>query len=271
MNRSIKRLVIIFVYLIIFGSFGSLIYYALLPDPTCTDGKKNQKEVEIDCGGPCAPCVEEIVAEEIKIEEKYFVYGNNNRFDAMAEISNPNDLYGASKFKYEFRLLDQSGAVLSKEEGESFILPKETKYIIKLNLYSSVNPYTVDFSIKDVEWEELREYEEPDLNIYNKDYSADPDKNTVFGLLRNESYYDFNSIEIDIVLRGKDGKPVALGKNEIRTVRSQEQRDFKIIWPYRFGVEVEGLEIRAEADVFNSDNFIKQYLPKEKFQEYGSY
>jgi len=271
MSRFLKRLVIIFVYLVIFGSMGSLIYYSVKPDPTCKDGKKNQKEEMVDCGGPCAPCIKEIIAQDLKIEEKYFVYGNANRFDVMAEIYNPNDKYGAAKFKYEFKLLDQSGAILSREEGENFILPKERKNIINLNLYSPVNPYTVDFSISEIKWEELLEYEEPKLNIYSKDYSAEADKNTVFGLLKNESYYDFNSVEIDIVLRGKDGKPVALGKNEMRTIKSQEQRDFKIIWPYRFGAEVEGVEVRAEADVFDSNNFIKNYLPREKYQDYGIY
>lgn len=271
MGRSIKRLFIIFIYLIIFGSIGSLIYFTFIYNPTCTDGEKNQKEEKVDCGGPCSPCINEITAEKIKIDEKYFVYGSSNRFDVMAKITNPNDKYGAAKFNYEFKLLDQSGAVLARESGVNFILPKENKYIVNLNLYSSVNPYTVDFSISDVVWEELLEYEEPKLNIYSKDYNQESDKNTVFGLLRNESYFDFNFIEIDIILRGRDGKPVALGKNEMRTIKSQEERDFKMIWPYRFGADVEGVEIEAEADVFDSDNFIKKYLPPERFQDYGIY
>ena len=51
-NRNTKRLAIMIIYLIIFGIFGSLIYYALEPDPTCNDKKKNQSEDGIDCGGP---------------------------------------------------------------------------------------------------------------------------------------------------------------------------------------------------------------------------
>lgn len=271
MKRFLKRLFIIFVYFIIFGSIGASFYYIFRPEPTCKDGVKNQREENVDCGGPCAPCKKEIQAIPLSVDEKYFVYGNDNRFDVMAEISNPNDKYGVASFDYEFKLIDKSGAVLSSQTGHSFILPKESKYIIELNLYSSINPYTVEFNMGEIKWEEFLEYEEPKLNIYSKDYSEESDKNTVFGLLRNESYFDFNSLEIDIILRGSDGKPVALGRTEMRTVKSQEQRDFKFIWPYRFGNEVESVEVRAEADVLNNDNFIKEFLPPEKFQEYGVY
>jgi hypothetical protein len=269
MKRTLKRLFIIFVYFIIFGAISASIYYMIRPDATCSDGMKNQDETGIDCGGSCESCKKEINAQEIKIEEKYFVYGNDNRFDVMAKLSNPNDKYGATRFKYEFKLVDQGGAVLSTEIGESFILPKETKYVIALNMHSSVNPYKLEFTIVDITWEEFLSYEEPKLNIYSKDYSEESDRNTVYGLLRNESYFDFNSLTVDIVLRGRDGKPVALGKTEMRTIKSQEERDFKFNWPYRFGNEVDSVEVRAEANVFDSDNFIKKYLPRERFQDYG--
>lgn len=34
------------------------------PEPTCFDGLLNQGEVDTDCGGPCAPCPEQVVPEE---------------------------------------------------------------------------------------------------------------------------------------------------------------------------------------------------------------
>lgn len=268
-NRGKKRFVIVVVYLMFFGVLGSLAYYILAPDPTCNDGKKNQMEESVDCGGPCAPCEKVINAQPLKIDEKYFVYGNNSQYDVMAAITNPNDKYGAVKFNYEFQLLDQSGVVLEKRAGTSFALPDESKFIIELNLRSAINPYTAKFEIKDVVWDEFLDYEEPKLNIYEKNFQEESEKNVTSGLLKNESYFDFNSIEINIVLRDSNGKPIALGKNEMRTIRSQEERDFKLIWPYKFSGNVAIVDIKAEADVFNSDNFIKKYLPSRQFQNYS--
>lgn len=268
-NRGKKRLFIIGVYLLIFGVVGTLFYYVLAPAPTCNDGKKNQTEERVDCGGTCAPCEKIINAQELKIDEKYFVYGNKNQYDAMAAISNPNNKYGAIKFEYEFQLLDQAGAVLGKRSGINFILPGESKFIVELNIQSSINPYTVNFGIKNVEWDEFLEYEEPRLSIYEKNHQEEPERNITSGLLRNESYFDFNSIEIVVILRDSKGNPVALGKNEMRTVRSQEERDFKLIWPYKFSEGVTTVDIKAEANVFDSDNFIKKYLPSRQFQNYS--
>lgn len=267
-NRNTKRLTIGILYILFFGIVGSLFYYIFKPAPTCTDGKKNQSEAGIDCGGVCAPCEKEINAQEIKIDEKYFVYGNNNVFDVMASITNPNDTYGAISFNYEFELVDQAGNVLQKRSGKNFILPDESKYIIELNLQSSINPYKLNFKITEVEWDEFLEYSEPKLGIYQKNYYEEFEKNIVSGLLRNESYFDFNFLEVNIVLRDESGNPIGLGKSEMRTIKSQEERDFKLIWPYKFSENVANVDIRAEANVFDSDNFIKKYLPTRQFQDY---
>lgn len=268
-KREIKRFIIIVIYLLIFSVLGALIYYIFEPAPTCSDGKKNQSEERIDCGGSvCAPCEKIINAKEINIDEKHFVYGNKDQYDVMVGLTNPNDKYGAIKFDYEFQLTDQSGAVLQRRSGKNFILPDENKFIIELNLYSSVNPYAVNFEIKNIEWDEFLEYDEPRLNIYEKNYREEFENNITTGLMRNESYFDFNSIEIDIVLRNDSGKPIALGKNEMRTIKSQEERDFKLIWPYKFSENVGKVDIKAEADVFDSDNFIKKHLPSRQFQDY---
>lgn len=268
MTRTLKRLIIIFIYLFIFIILGWLLYYAIKPAPSCSDGKKNQSEVGVDCGGSCAPCEKIINAQNLNITEKYFVYGSNNQFDVLAKINNPNDQYGAGLVKYEFQLLDQNGAVLNQKEGETFILPRENRYIVELNLYSEANPYELKFNLIEVQWEEFLDYDEPKLNIYKKDYREENDNNIVFGLLRNESYFDFNSIEINIILRDAKGNPVALGKNEMRTIKSQEERDFKLVWPYKFAGDVQNVEVQAEANVFDSDNFIKKYLPNRQFQKY---
>lgn len=270
MSRDKKRGVIIFIYFLIFGSFFSLIYYFLQPEPTCSDGIKNQLEEGIDCGNICqVACKKDINAQPIAVDEKYFVYGNKNQFDVMAEISNPNDKYGAFKFDYEFKLVDQANSVLAQKKGSNFILPGESKFIIEMNLQSAINPYTVNFEITNVQWDEFLDYEEPRLSIFRKNYTEEVGRGVATGLVRNESYFNFNSIEVDVVLRDKNGVPVALGKNEMRTINSQEERDFKLIWPYKFSEGVFNVDVKAEANIFDQYNFIKKELPSRQFQNYS--
>ncbi len=270
MTRNNKRLIIILVYLGIFSLFFFLVFLFTHPKPTCNDGKKNQSEKGIDCGGPCRPCKKEMKAKDLTVLEKHIVYGGENgKIDVVIKINNPNNDYGAEYFDYDIFLEDENGNSLGKRAGHSFILPKENKYIIEQNFKSDVKPQNIRFEMKNVKWIKFSSYQsEPNLEIYNKNFYEERNGNKLTALLKNESYFDFNSIEIDIIVKDKKGEVIALGKNEMRTVHSQEQRDFTMIWPYKLQGDVADVEIRAEANVYDSNNFIKKYLPTQKFQEY---
>jgi len=270
MSRERKRILIIVIYLAIFSLVGFLIYLAVRPAPTCYDGKKNQKEEGIDCGGRCRPCPEIINAEPIQVAEQAFVYGGPGKYDALAKITNPNNQFGSSEFSYEFVLRDSSGQEIARRSGTEFILPAETKLILESGLETELIPQEAEVKIIEARWEKFFEYEKPRLNIYNKRYdliSGGVGYSEAYGLVRNESPFDFNFIKINVVLRDAAGKILALNSTNMYTVSAGEQRDFRLIWPTSFPGDAENLEMEAEADVFHSQNFIKKYLPGGKFQE----
>ena len=263
LERDKKRYLIIAIYLVIFFAIGWIFYSWLKPAPSCTDGKKNQNEQGIDCGGVCQKqCAKMYQAQDLIIKEKTFVSAGPEAYDAMIRISNPNNQLGGSDFSYEISLKDADGNILAKRSGNSFILPVESKYIIETGFESKTPPQSVDVSISKPKWQEFFGYERPELNIYSKRYdliSSGIGYSEASGLLRNESAFDFNSIKINVVLRDENGQPVAFNKTEMNTVNSGEQRDFKLLWPVNFPGSVQGVEMEAEADVFDSQNFIKQY------------
>ncbi len=265
-KRDKKRLYIITVYAAIFIGLAFLIYEWQKPTPNCFDGKKNQGEEEADCGGSCAPCERNINAQSLIISEKFFVYGGPGKYDVMAKISNPNNLFGSSGFSYKFILQDSSGKEIAGRTGKEFILPAETKYIIESGLETDILPQDVSVEISDTGWEEFSNYEKPRLNIYNKRFdliSSGIGFGEAFGLLKNESPFDFNFIKINVILKDSLGRPVAFNSTDMRTVNANEQRDFRLLWPSSFPGEVQNVEMEAEADVYNSQNFIKKYLPGE--------
>jgi hypothetical protein len=271
LQRSSKRIVIIFVYAAIFFGIGFFIYWMARPVATCTDGIQNEGETGIDCGGPCKPCDETPQLSPIGVLETAFVPSGQGQYDVVAKIQNPNNGYGSSQFSYRFTLTDANGNVLVDKSGTDFILPADTKYIIETGLASTATPQKVNFAISNTNWTKFTGYEKPQLNIYNKNYTLLSDStgfSQVYGLLRNESSFDFNSIEVNIVLRDGSGNVVALNKTMMNTVNSGEERDFTLIWPTSFPGDVQNVEAEANANVFNSQNFIDKYLPGGQFQQY---
>lgn len=282
-SRSKKRLIIIFVYLLIIGFLIFLISRRYLVGENCFDGKQNQDETGIDCGGVCeqivkggsfGKCEEKIKAKDIVMndEDVHLIYGGENLYDLAIKISNPNELYGAKSFKYIVKLKNSEGNVIVEKEGENFILPLESKYLIEigLNTKEKVASYNVSIIKSSVDWVKFTNFETPKITIQNQRFGLlgenDPNYAMAFGLMVNESLFDFNKIDINVVLKDSRGIPVAVNKTDKRTVQSGEKRDFTLIFPTKFpgGENIFSAEMQAEVNVFDNNNFMKNYIDEEE-------
>lgn len=272
-HRAQKKFAFGIGYVILFASLAYLAYLPFKPPETCLDGKKNQNETGVDCGGVCAACVVEPVLEDIRVTESAWVPGGRgNEYDLLAKISNPNNDYGASRVAYVFRVIDASGSVLLEKNGTAFILPKEEKYVVEPTVPLTRSPARVELTIGEVSWEKFSGYKEkPALEVYNRRF--DPVQSGVGfgeakGLVVNNSPFDFTNLDIIVVLRDGSNRFIALQKTDMRTLRAGEQRDFTLKWPDPFRGDVERVEVQTDANVYRTDTFIREYIPTmtESFQ-----
>lgn len=272
-SRKMKQSFIASVYVFLIVLMGTGIYFFFLKPPaTCFDNKRNQDEQGVDCGGMCqVVCQENIIGTDLEITEIAFVKSQAGQYDVLGKIYNANDEIGASSFVYTVLLQDGAGNVLATRSGESYILPQETKYLLELNLATEIIPVSASLRISEVKWERFTGFQEkPVINVYQKRYNAISSGagfGEAYGLLSNESPYDFRSIIVKVILRDIAGNPLAFNTTEMRTVKSHEERDFRLVWPNAFSGTVEKIEMEVDADVYHSENFMRQYFPGGKFQE----
>ncbi|TXI34904.1 MAG: hypothetical protein E6Q53_00610 [Candidatus Moraniibacteriota bacterium] len=266
MSRMVRRIIIATVFFVLNALFWTGVYYAFIKAPeTCFDMKQNQNEEGMDCGGVCASaCYVPVTGKEFEKREVAFVPGGVGRYDVFAKIVNGNSDVGASSFRYTFNLLDASGQVITSRSGENYILPQETKTLMELNLESGVTPALALLTITDVNWERFSGYQEkPTVNIYQKRFEQTGltfGFGKAYGLVSNESPYDFRSIMVTVILRDAAGRPLAMNKTEQNTVRAGDARDFSLVFPTPFVGEVARLDMEVDADVYHSDNFVNQYF-----------
>ncbi|MEN8252326.1 MAG: hypothetical protein ABFQ53_01995 [Patescibacteria group bacterium] len=270
MTRKQKRIFISLIYFTFFALFVSLLVVIFATEETCFDGIQNQKEEAIDCGGPCVSCPEEIKGKDLVVKDSYVVYGGENKYDIVSSVNNPNALYGGEVVEYSVALLDSKGDVLQKRKGETFILPNETKYIIEVGLESEEKPSSAKVMINDVEWVKFTEFDSPQILVRNQRAGLS-DRTGVFaeafGLVSNESPFDFHNIVIHVVLLDSQGKPIAVNKTTKETFNSGAKEDFTLIWPHKFPGEIKSAQMQVETNIFDSLNFMKKYLPGGKYQE----
>ncbi len=272
-QRIIKRLIIIVVYLAIVASVAAGLYFLFRTKPTCTDGKHNQGEEKIDCGGPCAKCEEIPVIGNLNVVEKAIMPAGTNKYDILVKLENPNAQFGVANFDYSFSLLEKSGKIVSEKKGSSFILPGQAKYLFAFNLESQKEPESFDFKISSFRWTKFSEYREPDISIYSKELnliSSGAGFAQLKGKMRNQSGYDFRKISVKAALRDEQSKPVAINETSFNDVKVGEEREIYLNWMNPFPVDPNTvkIEVESEVDVFSSDNFMKKYGTQQQYESY---
>jgi len=264
-----KRLKIGLVYLLIFVIIIGGIYLIIKSGaPSCSDGIQNQGEAGIDCGGPCPPCPWQ-VQKDLKINLVEGVETTDNYLDLVAKIENPNHDFGAKKVNYAFELYNSQNELIDSFEQSSYILPQETKYLVRKRVSVSEAVDHVQVEIISVDWKELVEYEKPEFIIQNQNINQEEDLVLATGTLENRSNYDFYEIDVWGALFDKDSNIIGVNKMNLYTVLSGEKRYFELNWYFPITEKVDKLDIRTGTNVFLDENFMKRYGgEREKFQEY---
>lgn len=207
---------------------------------------------------------------DLEVRESAIVYGGPGKTDILVSVRNPNDEAGASSFRYRIEVRGKSGASVVRE-GKSFILPQETKYLLEIGLPIS-DAESIHAVFSEYQWERFTGYQEkPPFSVLNRRYEpvvSGTGFGRAFGIVRNESVFDFRTITIKVILRDAGGTAIAFNRTVQNTVKSGESREFDLLWPTGFPGTVARVETEVEADVFRSENFLRQYLPSEAFQQY---
>jgi len=257
--RTQKQIIIATVFILILGGIVYGIYAALVTRATCTDGIKNGKEEGIDCGTlACGKaCEPEIMP--IQVVSSRFLKAGPGDYDFVAQVSNPNTYYGASRVEYG----------LGRETGSFFILPGQTKWIVMTALKIAEGTDGINLVIKSAQWEKLdMSNNTVNFTLRRKDYSAVKKGSELNGILFNNSNFDFDKVDVAVILFDDAGSIIGVNKTDIRTFLSKTERGFSVVWPFALSGKVLRQDVEASTNLFENSNFIKSYGSPERFQKF---
>ncbi|PIV83428.1 MAG: hypothetical protein COZ28_03115 [Candidatus Moranbacteria bacterium CG_4_10_14_3_um_filter_44_15] len=272
-QRGIKRVAIILVYIAIISVIATALYYLFRAKPTCTDGKRNQGEEKIDCGGPCAKCEEIPKIENIQILQKALIPAGPGKYDVLVKIKNPNALFGVAGLDYSLNFLNQEGIIVEKRDGSSFILPAQTKYVLEFNIALGEKPESFVFNVRSFRWQKFSESEEPNVVVYGREVSLPGsigEPTQLKAKIQNRSNYDFKKVTTKVVFKDVEGMPVAVNQTDSNDVRANEEREVIFNWNTVLpkNIDLQSIEIEPEVNAFGSENFMKKYGSPEQYQSY---
>lgn len=270
-SRLLRRIIIAAVFLAVFSLTGFGLKRIVTPVATCTDGIMNGQEEGVDCGvavcgKECAPDLE-----PPKVISTKLIKAGDRDYDFVAEILNPHKDFGASEVNYELTLFNQGGEELLKREEAFYLLPGQTKFLILPFLTTDNNVGNIDLKIKSAKWQKLESLEGMNLIVRREKYSVlnGGSSSALEAVIFNDSDFDFEIINVDVVLRNARNVIVAVNRSEIRTFKARTERSFSSQWPFPIASQVVKKEIIPSTNLFENSNFIKRYGSGiEQFQEY---
>jgi len=157
-----------------------------------------------------------------------------------------------------------------KETGTFYILPGQTRFLVIQSIISDVALVSAFLDVTEAEWKRVDSFETINFITQRKNYTV-TNRNGVYseleGVVLNDSDYDFDKVEIGIILFDDGNNIIAVNKTDIRTFLSKTERYFKVSWPAELP-SIARQDIEVLTNVFENANFIKNYGTQERFQKY---
>lgn len=163
----------------------------------------------------------------IKVKSVKKIKLSESKVGLAAEVRNPNPDFGLRTFDYNFVV--KGGAeelILSK--GTSFILPSQTKHLIKLEVpVSEVPKGQLGLKLEELDWQRSTDVRTDSLWVAGGTYTTEASSTKITGTLINESPLLIEEVQVRALIFAKDGSLLGMTRTQFGDVRSGEKRDIK--------------------------------------------
>jgi hypothetical protein len=201
----------------------------------CSDGKKNQDETEIDCGGPnCGECELTRVQSVRTFPALTLNSPDGKRSTMLIQFQNPNANYGANPLAYTVNLYGADGGVIYTNTTETFIYPSEITYRIEPNIpVASSRIVRSEIAIRTQEWVRRADFSAPKTQVRDVKVEYDGTKRqaSVTGVLKNDNPFIVSRAVVGVILNGDTGSLVGVSKTLLDGIQPLEERPFTILVP----------------------------------------
>lgn len=247
--RSRRQFLILFILALILAGAGFLLYRAGGPEPSCFDGRRNQGEERVDCGGPCIPCAFRN-KKDLEVFWVRAVPARGDRYDVAAEVKNPNVKVGVARFEYEFALLDEKGIGVASRRGRSFIYPGEVVHLAEIGLAAGRPVADAAIRLEHIEWV-VTDAISPDVIAGNREYRIEVQngvrQSVVRANLQNRTLLDVPGLTVAVLLLDDNGNLLGVHGTVVERMSAGETRPVEFRWPGVLAESVAAVIIEARS------------------------
>ncbi len=169
--------------------------------PSCFDGKQNQDEAGIDCGGSACALLCPFESRDPLITFQRLYEANPGVYTALAMLENPNQGVFAREISYVFKIYDVENVLLFEINGKTFIPPGRefpvfASPVLTGNRIASKETFAITSNIA---WEK-GEWKEPNIAISNVTNGVVGTGQRITADIVNHEVYPLRDLEIVAVV-----------------------------------------------------------------------
>jgi len=202
--------------------------------PSCIDGKQNQDEEGIDCGGGCSVlCIDSL--NELTILWSRALPAGNNIYDAAAFVENTNINAGVSRIAYRFKLYDNNNLLVTERAGTTFINSNERFMIFEGNIrVGNRVPKRAFLEFEKTPlWEKVFQTPPP-LEVRQTNLTENDGTTRLSAVVANRSPDNIFDIVFTVSLVDENGNVFAASKTELNELLGGEEITLFFTWPRLF-------------------------------------
>lgn len=205
-------------------------WYFSLPE-TCSDGKQNQGETGVDCGGPCPlACPFEVAPYSLQWVRVAPVAPG--RYHVVAYFENSNRGRFASEIPYVVTLYDEANEILAQANGVFTLLPQPIVAVIHTNLTtgSSVATKATFTYARPTRWYQFfDEYLLPE--VHEETIVSSTPRPRAEAILENPHPDPLTGIEAVGLIYDATGNLVAASRTVVERLEPHERKRIVFTWP----------------------------------------
>lgn len=217
--------------MLIFAGLALPTFLAVYEAPSCSDGRQNQKELGVDCGGPCSILCNAQALSPIVLWQREFK-GNAGTYNALAYIENPNLDSSAKNVPYLFTFYDDRGVNIYEREGRTDIPANKIFPIFedRLEIKERV-PAKVTFEFTRSPIWEVDKRQPLDIRVSNQSLLEDRSFPRVVATVENKSTTPLYDVSVIAIVYDSNDNAVNASRTIIDMLDKNSKEDVVFTWP----------------------------------------
>lgn len=222
--------------------------------PTCSDGKQNNGERGVDCGGSCQRICTADASEPIVLWSRAFpVTGNIYNLVAFAE--NRNKDAAVYQVSYEFRIYDTNNILIGRRQGSTFISPNQQFAVFEPRFdagASEVKSVNFEFTSPFVWMKKQPTIQTLPIRVDDIVLADDKGIPSLTAQINNDSIYDLP--EFDVITIIYDIRHIAINASKTHKdgLASNEKSLLLFTWPQPFTDDPATKDILVQVNPFTT-------------------